>query len=70
MTRKRFIKLLMSEGYSRNEARDIAAGVIWYTKRCAEWNAVYKQKGVCMRQGSGTYTSMLEPFLNDVRMTE
>lgn len=28
MTRKRFVKLLMAEGYSRNSANDIADGVL------------------------------------------
>lgn len=30
MTRKRFIKLAMSHGYSRNEAAELASEVRWY----------------------------------------
>lgn len=41
MTRKRFVKLLMSEGYSRNEANAFAAFALI---RWGEYNTAYKNK--------------------------
>ncbi len=36
MTRKRFVKLLMAQGYSRNDAREVAMSVIARKKSYAD----------------------------------
>lgn len=55
MTRKRFIKLLMSRGTSRNRARNLAATVIYDTEQCGKWNKDRKQCGRVARIESMSY---------------
>lgn len=42
MKRKRFIKLMMADGYSRNEARQYAEFVVFQCRRVSENNAITK----------------------------
>lgn len=56
MTRKRFIKLLMSRGYSRNLARKFALVVIEDTEQCGKWNKDKKQCGRVARIEPMQYT--------------
>ncbi|MGN1409696.1 MAG: hypothetical protein ACI4XJ_05925 [Eubacteriales bacterium] len=42
MTRKRYIKLLMSKGYSRNSAREEADLIVAYNNRISNINKVNK----------------------------
>lgn len=56
MTRKRFIKLLMSEGYSRNEARDNAEFISCVTRRACMANKIRKISGNEIRVDFSNYS--------------
>lgn len=56
MTRKRFIKLLMSEGYSRNEARDNAEFISCVTRRACMANKIRKMLGNEIRVDFSNYS--------------
>lgn len=45
MTRKRFIKLLMSIGYPRNKAREVAEIVTGDNRYCGRCNKTFKRNG-------------------------
>ena len=55
MTRKRYIKLLMSEGYSRNLAREEVGHVVDYHQELAKYNKDYKAQGIFYRAKSLSY---------------
>lgn len=57
MTRKKFIKFLMSIGISRNDAREYSAIIIDITKRFEGWNKVRKLRGSEIRFPPPTYAN-------------
>lgn len=65
MTRKRFIKLLMSHGMSRNTARMCAGFVRRDNAIRAEWNRLSKTLGSGMRFDNITYAGIYKhyPFM-------
>lgn len=60
MTKKRFIKLLMSQGYSRNEAREYAEAVKRFNVEAAELNKIEKQTGSPWRENMHSYSLLYE----------
>ncbi len=55
MKQKRFIKLLMGQGYSRNSARRIVRSSIVYKNFVNQENAYLKTQGESWRMTSETY---------------
>lgn len=49
MTRKRFIKLLMSKGMPRNDARIHAEWVVWDNRQTCKLNHIQKANGYTNR---------------------
>ena len=58
MTRKRFIKLCMAEGMSRNEARSNADFVVLCNKAVAEHNKGLKASGSAFRSSGMQYVQI------------
>lgn len=56
MKKKRFIKLLMSQGYSRNEAREYAEAVKRFNVEAAELNKIEKQTNSPQRENMYSYS--------------
>lgn len=61
MTRKRYIKLLMSKGYSRNLAREEAGNVVVYNQEIAKDNKTYKARNVDFRAKCLSYDKCYIP---------
>ena len=60
MKKERFIKLLMSQGYSRNEAREYAEAVKRFNVEAAELNKTEKQTGSPWRENMYSYSRLYE----------
>lgn len=60
MKKKRFIKLLMSRGYSRNEAREYAEAIKRFNVEAAEVNKTEKQTGSPWRENMHSYSRLYE----------
>ena len=60
MKKKRFIKLLMSQGYSRNDAREYAEAVKRFNVEAAEVNKNEKQTGSPWRENMHSYSRLYE----------
>lgn len=58
MKKKRFIKLLMSQGYSRNDAREYAEAVKRFNVEAAELNKIEKQTGSPWRENMYSYSRL------------
>lgn len=56
MSRKRFIKLLMSQGASRNLARGIADIVIYQRRKNDKLNKIYAENGLSYRLPMFSYS--------------
>lgn len=55
MTRKRYIKLMMSKGYSRNSAREESGFVVVYNQMVAKYKKAYKEQNILYREDSLSY---------------
>lgn len=61
MTRKRYIKLMMSKGYSRNSAREEASFVVNYNQSIAKDNKAFKARNVDHRAKCFSYDKCYIP---------
>ena len=70
MKRKRFIKLCMAEGKSRNRARRDADFVAWCNENAAEQNKRLKAWGSVLRSSGMQYVQMALCFCRCSEKTE
>lgn len=63
MTKKRYIKLLMSRGFSRNEAREMAWDIAFINKGFSRYNKAQKAEGKTGRLRLETYLGDYEGML-------
>lgn len=60
MKKKRFIKLFMSRGFSRNEARERAQSIVYINEGFSNYNKIMKAEGSPDRFRLETYSGEYE----------
>jgi hypothetical protein len=68
MTRKRYIRLLMSEGYSRNDARRSARAIIRYNEIAGKHQSGYMRSYAQAKENQLWFAgSLIDYFRRDIK---